>query len=134
MGKRKECKVVYNQFNKTEFYKAMNRCVLGIIETICEHRSDITYTDLLNIFPDELADHGGKFIKHPYVIKKQSDIEKSDLEPKKRIFIENPIKLKKDGTPFYVSREWNGHLKDSNFYYFCNAAKKNFDIDVQLLD
>ena len=134
-GKIRNCKVTFNQFNKYKSdYKGMGRCVLGIIKTICENKPDITYTELLNIFPDELADHGGKFIKHPYVIKKRSDIEDSDIDPKKRICINDPITTKKDGITFYVSRGWNGHLQDSNFYYFCDAAKKNFDIDVQLLN
>ena len=52
----------------------------------------------------------------------------------KTICENDPITTKKDGITFYVSRGWNGHLQDSNFYYFCDAAKKNFDIDVQLLN
>ena len=130
MKRKSNYTAVYNNFPETpETFDYVNHTVLGVLRTICKNTS-YTFDELLNFFPDELADHGGKFMAHPYVIKKQSDITDDDLKPKKRIFTDQPIRLKKENILIMVSNQWNNQSSESNFAYFCRAAKKHFNIDI----
>ena len=122
MGKGKACLVTYR-----ETYGSMGKTVFEVIKYICREKS-YSYEELKKVFPDEIANHGPKFVEHPCVIKEENEVIYKDLEPKKRFFLDTII-LAKDNSTIFVSNQWN----EDNFSEFCKVASEKFDIEIELL-
>lgn len=124
MGKGKTCVVSYG-----ELYHSMGRTVLMAIEQICDTYS-LSYEELKQKLPDEIANHGPQFTQEPVVFKKESELKESEKKPKTRFFYKEPIFLEKDGFNIVVSSQWT---KD-NFKVFCAAVTEKFGIEIKMLD
>ena len=124
MGKGKTCVVSYG-----ELYHSMGRTVLMTIEQICDTYS-LSYEELKQKLPDEIANHGDQFTQEPVVVKKESELKESEKKPKARFFYKEPIYLEKDGFNIVVSNQWT---KD-NFKEFCDTVEKEFGIEIERLD
>lgn len=123
MGAGRKCKVHYGE--KTVVYNSMDKTALNVLRTICKNHS-YSYKEIKDKLPDEVANHGPKFMKHPAVFKKETDLEASEKFPKPRFFHNEPIYLEKDKCNIVVSNQWN---KD-NFAEFSRAVYEEFDIKI----
>ena len=50
----------------------MGKTVFEVIKYICREKS-YSYEELKKVFPDEIANHGSKFVEHPCVIKEENE-------------------------------------------------------------
>ena len=73
MWKDKPCLVTYR-----ETYDSMGKTVFEVIKYICREKS-YSYEELKKVFPDEIANHGSKFVEHPCVIKEENEAWKSQF-------------------------------------------------------
>lgn len=124
MPKGKKCLVKY-----CKTYESMRQTSLEVMQIICKDYLP-SYEYLKSKFPDEAANRGGRFIKHPAIIKKESDLEEFEKSPHSRFFYETPIYLEKDGFNIVVTSEWN----EENFSEFCKIVNDDFNIEITILD
>ena len=81
MPKGKKCLVKY-----CKTYESMRQTSLEVMQIICKDYLP-SYEYLKSKFPDEAANRGGRFIKHPAIIKKESDLEEFEKSPHSRFFL-----------------------------------------------